>query len=139
MPARQERPLSPHLQVYRPQLTTVMSIFHRFCGAALAAGTLMVVWMLLAAASGPGAFGAFTAFCASPLGLLMLLGWSFALFYHMCNGVRHLFWDTGRLFEIGAAYRAGYAAFLAALILTGVTWYFVFTGWTLEGFRFPGM
>lgn len=117
-----ERPLSPHLQVYRPQLTSVMSITHRATGFALAAGTLMAVWMLAAAAAGPDAFETFAAFTRSAAGRAMLAGWSAALFYHLCNGVRHLFWDAGKLLEIGDAYRAGYAVLAASLVLTVLFW-----------------
>ncbi len=117
------RPLSPHLQVYRPQMTTVLSILHRATGLALALGSLLVVWWLVAAASGPDTYGTAQRFAASPLGLFMIFGWSVSLFYHLCNGIRHLFWDTGRLFEIKNAYRAGYAVLLATAILTAGTWY----------------
>lgn len=116
------RPLSPHLQVYRPQLTTVLSILHRITGAALAVGLVMVVWMLIAAAGGEAAYNQFARFCGSPPGQLLLLGWTFALYYHACNGIRHLIWDTGRLFEIGAAYRAGYVVLAATVLLTALTW-----------------
>lgn len=118
-----ERPLSPHLQVYRPQLTTVLSILHRACGVALALGALLVVWWLAAAAAGPDAYATAQKFAASPLGLFMIFGWSVALFYHLCNGIRHLIWDTGHLFEIKNAYRAGYAVLLATAILTAGAWY----------------
>lgn len=122
-----ERPLSPHLQVYKPQLTSVMSIMHRAAGVALAIGTLMVVWWLVAAASGAEAYNVAQNFAASPLGQLMLLGWSAALFYHLCNGIRHLFWDLGLLFKIEDAYRAGYVVLMAAAMLTAGTWYCAYT------------
>lgn len=122
-----QRPLSPHLQVYRPQLTSVMSITHRFFGAALAVGVLMIIWMLVAAAAGPGPWGVFTGFCASVLGRLMLFGWSVALFYHLGNGIRHLFWDMGYLFKIQNAYRAGYAVLAFTVLMTGWLWWpFIF-------------
>lgn len=117
-----ERPLSPHLQIYRWQLTMTMSILHRMSGAALAVGTLMVIWMLLGLASGPQAWGVFQMFVTSWIGKLMLFGWSAALFYHMCNGVRHLFWDAGYGFEIRNAYRSGYVVLAAAVLLTAVVW-----------------
>ena len=93
--ATPNRPLSPHLQVYRPQLTSVMSILHRLTGIALAVGTLLLVAWLVAAATSPQAFGAIQAFNGSWIGRVLLFGWSFALFYHLCNGIRHLFWDAG--------------------------------------------
>jgi succinate dehydrogenase / fumarate reductase, cytochrome b subunit len=116
------RPLSPHLQIYRPQLTTVMSITHRFTGSALAVGTLLVIWLLIAAATGPGAYGVVMNFCHSILGKLMLFGWTAALYYHLCNGVRHLIWDTGRLLDLKGAYGAGYIVLFTAVFLTVLTW-----------------
>lgn len=120
---RAKRPLSPHLQIYKPQMTSTLSILHRATGVAMAIGTIMLVWLLVAAAIGEAAFDQFTSFAGSPLGLFMLFGWSFALFYHMCNGVRHLIWDTGRLFEIGSAKKAGMLVIAASLVLTAATWY----------------
>ena len=117
------RPLSPHLQIYRLQLTSFMSILHRFCGTALATGTLMVMWGLLAAASGEDAWEQFTGFSRSWLGTLMIFGWSVALYYHLCNGVRHLIWDTVYLLDIRGAYRAGYAVLASAALLTVLTWW----------------
>lgn len=123
-----ERPLSPHLQVYRWSLTMAMSILHRATGAALAAGTLMVVWLLLSAASGAEAYGTFRTFCHSPLGMFMLFGWSAALYYHALNGIRHLFWDMGFFFKIENAYRTGYAVLAGTALLTVATWYVVLSG-----------
>ncbi len=119
---KRARPLSPHLQVYRPQMTSVMSILHRATGYALAVGTIMMVWMLLAAATGADAFTVFTDFCASALGQVMLFGWSVALFYHMSNGIRHLIWDTGYLFKLKNAYRAGYVVLGMTVVMTGLFW-----------------
>ena len=121
--SKKARPLSPHLQVYKPQLTSMMSILHRATGYALAVGTVMVVWLLIAAAYGPDAFAVFTWFTGTLIGKIMLFGWSFALCYHMCNGVRHLFWDMGYLFKIKNAYRAGYVVWIAALAMTGWIWW----------------
>lgn len=118
-----ERPLSPHLQVYRPQLTTVLSILHRFAGAALCFGTLIVVWGLAAAAESEHAWNIFAGFCRAPIGRLMLFGWSVALYYHLCNGIRHLIWDTVHLLDIKSAYRAGYTVLLCAAALTAFTWW----------------
>jgi succinate dehydrogenase / fumarate reductase cytochrome b subunit len=117
------RPLSPHLQVYKPQMTSVLSILHRFCGVALAVGTLLVVAVLLASAMGEPAYTVVMDFIASPVGMFMLFGWSAALFYHLCNGVRHLIWDTGRLFKIEDAYKAGYVVLLISVMLTAGVWY----------------
>lgn len=116
------RPLSPHLQVYRPQLTSVLSILHRATGMALAAGTLLLVWWLIAAATGPEAFGAVQAFCQSWIGRLLLIGWTFSLFFHLCNGIRHLFWDVGYGFELGTTYASGWTVVAATIVLTAITW-----------------
>lgn len=116
------RPLSPHLQIYRPQFTSVLSITHRATGVALGVGTLLLVWWLAAAALGEAAYASFGAFVDSPLGLLMLFGWSLALFYHLGNGIRHLFWDAGRGFDLSTAEKSGYAVVAFALAATLVAW-----------------
>lgn len=123
MAGNTERPLSPHLQVYRPQMTSVMSILHRITGFALAVGTLMVIWLLMAAAAGPEAFATYTGFITTPLGQLLLFGWTLAFFYHLANGVRHLFWDAGKLFSLSAAYKAGYVVWAMTVVLTVLTWW----------------
>lgn len=120
--ASNNRPLSPHLQVYKPQLTTFMSITHRATGIALAVGTLMLVCWLIAAATGESAFDEVQAFLGSIIGRLLLLGWSYALFYHMCNGIRHLFWDAGKGFEIETAYTTGRIVIGASILLTIGAW-----------------
>ncbi|WP_119167539.1 succinate dehydrogenase, cytochrome b556 subunit [Algihabitans albus] len=125
MPAEEQavkRPLSPHLQVYRPQLTSVLSILHRITGLALAGGTLLLVWWLVAAAVGPEAYASATGFIGSWLGLFMLLGWSAALFYHLANGIRHLVWDAGYGFELETVYRSGWAVVIATIALTALAW-----------------
>lgn len=99
-----------------------MSILHRATGAALAAGTLMAVWLLVAAALGESAWTVFTGFCAHPLGQFMLFGWSVSLFYHLCNGVRHLIWDTGYLFKRRNANIAGLIVLAATVLLTIALW-----------------
>lgn len=117
-----ERPLSPHLQVYKPQLTSALSILHRLTGIALGFGTLLLVWWLAAAAAGPEAFATAQGFIGSWLGLLLLFGWSVALFYHFCNGIRHLFWDAGYGFELPQAYASGWAVVIATGVLTLLAW-----------------
>src|ERR1700722_3846433 len=102
-----QRPLSPHLQVYKPQLTSVLSITHRATGLALAVGTVFLVWWLLAAATSAEAFGAAQAFWYSWFGRLLLLGWTWSLFFHLCNGIRHLFWDAGYGYELKTPYASG--------------------------------
>ena len=116
------RPLSPHLQVYRPQLTSVLSILHRTTGVALVAGTLLLVYWLAAAAAGPEAFETARAVIGSFLGRLFLFGWTVALFYHLCNGIRHLFWDAGYGFELETAYLSGWLVVGASGVLSLVSW-----------------
>jgi succinate dehydrogenase / fumarate reductase cytochrome b subunit len=121
-----QRPLSPHLQIYKPQITSAMSIFHRFSGIALSVGTLLLVWWLVAAATSDAAFASAAGFIGSPIGLLLLFGWTVALWYHFCAGLRHLFWDAGIGFELPQVHASGRAALIATLVLTVLTWFFVF-------------
>jgi succinate dehydrogenase / fumarate reductase cytochrome b subunit len=107
--AEANRPLSPHLQVYKPQLTSVLSITHRATGVWLAIGMILLVWWLLAAATGPDAYSVVAGFIGSWLGVLLLLGWTFSLFYHLCNGVRHLAWDVGYGLDLPTTYTTGWA------------------------------
>jgi len=120
--ASDQQPLSPHLQVYRWQLTSVMSILHRFTGIALAIGAILLVSWIGAASDGPDSFVGMQWFLASPLGLILMFGWSVALFYHLCNGIRHLWWDTGRGLELKSVYATGYAVLVATAALTIVAW-----------------
>jgi len=120
--ATRGRPLSPHLQVYKPQFTSVLSIMHRITGVALAVGTLVLVWWLVAAAIGGEAYVSIQKILSNWFGRLLLLGWSFALFYHLCNGIRHLFWDIGKGFDLTSAYRSGWIAMTGAIILTFGVW-----------------
>lgn len=117
------RPLSPHLQIYRPQLTSVLSITHRATGVALAVGTLLLVWWFVAAATGPEAFATVQHVLASWIGRVLLLGWTLALFYHLCNGIRHLFWDAGHGFELRTTYISGWLVIIATVALTALTWF----------------
>jgi succinate dehydrogenase / fumarate reductase cytochrome b subunit len=116
------RPLSPHLQVYRPQLTSLLSITHRATGVALSVGTLGLVYWLMALATGAAEYAEVQACYGSILGRLMLFGWSYALFFHLCNGVRHLIWDTGQALEIDAVYRSGWIMLAASFALTVIAW-----------------
>jgi succinate dehydrogenase / fumarate reductase cytochrome b subunit len=123
------RPLSPFMQVYKPQLTSMMSISHRLMGLALSVGSLFFVWQLVAAASGPDEYDFFQSLAGSWIGLLMLVGWSFALFYHLANGIRHLVWDAGYGFGIEATYRSGYIVLIATVALTVIAWVSVLILW----------
>lgn len=120
--ASDNRPLSPHLQIYRPQWTSVLSISHRATGMALSVGTVMLVWWLAAAASSPEAYGDFQAFSGSILGRLFLFGWTFCLFYHLLNGIRHLVWDMGYGLELTTAYKSGMAVVAGTVALTILSW-----------------
>ena len=117
-----QRPLSPHLQIYRPQITSVLSISHRATGLALAVGTLLLVWWLVALASGPQAFATAQGFVGSWLGRLLLLGWTFSLFFHLANGIRHLFWDGGYGYELKTTYASGWTVVIASVVLTLLAW-----------------
>lgn len=125
--ASHERPLSPHLQIYRPQITSVLSILHRMTGVALAVGTLVLVYWLVAAAVGPQAYAAAQDFVGSKLGRLLLLGWTWALFYHLCNGIRHLVWDAGYGFELDTLAKSGWVVVAASVGLTLVAWILGYT------------
>ena len=116
------RPLSPHLQVYRPQLTSILSITHRATGVALSLGTLGLVCWLMAIAGGASAYADVQGFYGSFFGKLILFGWSYALFFHLCNGVRHLFWDAGKALSIEAVYRSGWIMLGSSLALTAIVW-----------------
>ena len=116
------RPLSPHLQVYKPQYTSILSITHRATGVALAVGTLLLIYWLVGAAGGPESYAAAQGFIGSFFGRLLLFGWSAALFYHLCNGIRHLFWDAGYGFELDTAYKSGMAVLVATVGLTLFSW-----------------
>jgi succinate dehydrogenase / fumarate reductase cytochrome b subunit len=118
----QDRPLSPHLQVYRWQWTMAYSILHRATGIVLGVGTLLLVYWLMALAAGPQAFESAQALIGSWIGRLALFGWTFALFYHLANGIRHLVWDTGRGFELETAEKTGHAVPIAAAALTLLSW-----------------
>ena len=120
MPA--SRPLSPHLQVYRWPITMALSIGHRATGLALALGTLLLVWWLVALATGPQAFAAAQGFIGSWLGKLLLLGWSFSLFFHLANGIRHLVWDTGHGYSIKAMNSSSWVVIAASVALTVIAW-----------------
>lgn len=116
------RPLSPHLQVYRLPITAVTSILHRLTGVALALGTLLLIYWLAAVAAGPEAHATAAGLIGSWFGLLLLFGWSFALFYHLLNGIRHLVWDAGYGFEIATAERMSWAILGGAAVLTVLAW-----------------
>lgn len=115
---RGNRPLSPHLQVYRPQITSVLSILHRATGVGLLVGTIGVVWWLLAAATSAEYFAYVDGILTSWLGTLVMLGSAWALCYHLANGIRHLVWDMGLGFELDMVTKTGFAVLGASGLLT---------------------
>ena len=123
-----ERPLSPFMFPvwYRFQVTSVLSILHRFTGIGLAVGSILLTWWLISVAAGGELFAATHAFLSSPIGILLLFLWSIAFFYHLCNGIRHLVWDAGYGFDISNAYRSGYSVIAGTALLTLITWLCVF-------------
>ena len=128
--AHDKRPLSPDIQIYRPQLTSVLSISHRVTGITLSVGTLLLISWLIAAATGPYAYSLVQGFLKSWLGLFLLFGWTFSFFFHLCNGIRHLIWDAGHGFELRMIYVSGWTVVAASTVLTVATWIasFIVTG-----------
>lgn len=126
--AAKPRPLSPHLQIYRWQITMLMSILHRATGIALSVGLIPLAWWLVAAATGPEAYAKFIECASSPVGLALLFGWSVAGFYHLFAGIRHMAmdWDM-RLFAIPNIYKSGYAVWVAAALSLAAFWAAILT------------
>lgn len=120
--AANNRPLSPHLQVYSWGLHMVLSILHRVTGSALGFGTLLLAWWLMAIAAGPAYYNQFRSFIEHPLGRLVLFGFSYALIYHLLNGIRHLYWDLGFGLEVPAVKRSGQLVVALSIILTIIAW-----------------
>ncbi len=121
MPSHQ-RPIAPHLQIYRPQLTSVTSILHRASGVYLSLGLPALVWWLSAVSGGSESFEAARAIAGGVIGRLLLLAWTAAFFFHLLNGIRHLAWDSGWGFELPIVYKTGWAAIIGASALTLIAW-----------------
>lgn len=119
-----ERPLSPFMigPYYRPQLTSMLSITHRITGMINVAGALGLVAWLLCIAAGPESHASFNGHAGAWYGLIFLFGWTWTVFYHLCNGLRHLYWDSGRGLDLPSVYRSGYAVVAGSLLLTAVLW-----------------
>ena len=117
-----ERPLSPHLQIYRWQLTNLMSILHRLAGIALCLGTIFLTFVVVALNAGPEIFAYVENFTSSIYVQICLFGWTLCLYYHLFNGVRHLFWDVGYGFSLKATYASGYAVAAMSVVFTVLTW-----------------
>ena len=125
-----QHPISPFMlpKYYRFQITSMLSILHRLTGIALAVGSALLALWLVAVAQGGKLFSAMHDFLASPFGRVLLFGWSLAFFYHLASGIRHLLWDTGRGFELPTVYRSGYLVLVLTVLMTAVTWLYVFFG-----------
>ena len=116
---RIERPLSPHLQVYRPPINMTMSIIHRLTGVALYFGTILLAWWLTAAATGPAYFSYVSGVFGSLPGRVVLIGYTWALLHHMLGGLRHFLWDTGRGFDLTTVDRLSWGTIILSVLLTG--------------------
>lgn len=112
------RPLSPHIGIYKPQITSVLSILHRATGVFLCLGAVVFAWWLIALALGPEPYAAVRSALGSWVGRLLLFAWTFSFFYHLCNGIRHLFWDAGIGFELPTVQASGKAVVAASIALT---------------------
>jgi succinate dehydrogenase / fumarate reductase, cytochrome b subunit len=124
-----ERPLSPHLQIYRPQMSSTLSILHRISGIVLSVGALLLVCWLVSAADGDVAYDALSGFLRSWFGVLLLFGWTVALWYHFCAGLRHLAWDAGFGFDLPTMHLTGKAVLAATAALTVLTWIVAIIVW----------
>jgi succinate dehydrogenase / fumarate reductase, cytochrome b subunit len=120
--AKSNRPLSPHLQVYKPQLTSILSIIHRMTGVALSFGAVIFVVWLVSLASGPESYASFVGYAGSLVGQIILFGLTFSFFYHFCCGIRHLLWDAGYFLELKDVYKTGRIVVGVSLVLTLIVW-----------------
>lgn len=116
------RPLSPHLQIYRPQISSMLSIAHRITGIILSVGTILLTWWLVTAATSDSAFAGTQGFIGSWIGIILMLGWTASLFYHLLAGIRHLTWDAGYGFQIPEFHASGKAVLIGTVVLTLLAW-----------------
>lgn len=122
-----EMPLSPHLSIYKPQISSVLSIFHRISGIALFIGMLLFLWWIVFICYNPDPENTkIWKFFQTIYGKGLLVIWSYSLFFHFCTGIRHLMWDQGHGFSIPEMNRSGWFAVILSIILTAVSWYLVF-------------
>src|SRR5665647_2237338 len=120
--AKRDRPLSPNIQIYRPQLTSVLSVVNRITGVLLSVCAVVLVVWLFAAATGPHVYAVVQGAIASWIGQIVLFGFTFAFFMHLCGGIRHLIWDTVRGFELRSIYISGWAVVAGSVVLTLAAW-----------------
>lgn len=118
----EHRPLSPHIQIYRPQLTSVLSITHRLTGVVLSFCSVLVVAWLVAGFADASSYQSVLDAMRSWTGLIVLFAWTFSAFFHLCNGIRHLFWDAGYGFELRSIYLSGWSVVLTTAVLTIASW-----------------
>ena len=122
---KETRPLSPHLTIYKPQITSLLSICHRLCGMTLAMGSLLAVWWVVALASSPSYYAFVQNIMLSLFGQVVLFGFSGALFYHLSNGIRHIIWDFGYGLSLEGVRRGGYIVLAVSSILTIGLWVYI--------------
>lgn len=127
--SHQQRPLSPHLQVYKPQISSVLSIFHRLSGIYLSLGGYVLVLWLGFLAFYPEGFASLSALFGTALGKVLLMSWTAAFFYHFSNGIRHLFWDAGKGYELDTMAKSGWAVLAVSLTMTLGVWLWIFLRW----------
>ena len=120
------RPLSPHLQVYKPQLTSILSILHRGTGIVLSIGSIFLVSWIMVLTLGESAYQLYSQLVNNWFGKLVIFGFTFGLFYHLSNGIRHLFWDAGYGYDLKDAYISGFAVIFSSISLTLITWLIVY-------------
>ena len=121
-----QRPLSPHLQIYKPQITSILSILHRATGIALSIGSVILVLWIVALTLGENTYIIYSNLINNWFSKLIIFGFTFALFYHLSNGIRHLFWDAGYGYDLKHAYISGVAVIISSLLLTSITWLIVY-------------
>ena len=121
-----QRPLSPHLQIYKPQITSMLSILHRATGIALSIGSVILVLWIVALTLGENTYLIYSNLINNWFVKLIIFGFTFALFYHLSNGIRHLFWDAGYGYDLKHAYISGVAVIISSLSLTSITWLIVY-------------
>ncbi len=123
---KRERPLSPHLTIYRPQITSVLSITHRLTGLFIFLGAFVFVWWLVALSQGEDNYKAFlNIWVSSFLGKLFMFSWTFSILFHLFNGIRHLFWDIGRGYSLNAVNYSGIAVIAGSFSYSFIIWMFV--------------
>jgi succinate dehydrogenase / fumarate reductase cytochrome b subunit len=121
-----QRPISPHVGIYRKQITSFLSILHRLTGVALYVGTLLIIAFLVVVAYFPLEYQTLHAYLASPLGKTVLFGWTYAFFFHLLNGIRHLFWDIGKGFEIPTVNKTGWLVVIFSLLFSVASWFIAY-------------